>query len=163
MQLINFILPSLKANLTHGHISASDLLPTIEKYNGSEGYYCLFDLEPRDSFQGYRGFHSPALGYYVLDFDSSEDMELAKADCLTAIEKLALEPGTYKAFFSGGKGFHLYIREEFFNLPPSENTAKHFERIVNQIGKDLNLSTLDDGIYQANRKFRIPNSRPPLS
>lgn len=161
MQLINFILPSLKANLTHGHISASDLLPTIEKYNGSEGYYCLFDLEPRDSFQGYRGFHSPALGYYVLDFDSSEDMELAKADCLTAIEKLHLEPGTYKAFFSGGKGFHLYIREEFFNLPPSENTAKHFERIVNQIGKDLNLSTLDDGIYQANRKFRIPNSRHP--
>jgi len=161
MNLINFILPSLKANLTHGHISASDLLPTIEKYNGSEGYYCLFDLEPRDSFQGYRGFHSPALGYYVLDFDSSEDMELAKADCLTAIEKLHLEPGTYKAFFSGGKGFHLYIRDEFFTLPPSENTAKHFERIVNQIGKDLNLSTLDDGIYQANRKFRIPNSRHP--
>ena len=161
MQLINFILPSLKANLTHGHISASDLLPTIEKYNGSEGYYCLFDLEPRDSFQGYRGFHAPALGYYVLDFDSSDDMELAKADCLTAIEKLALEPGTFKAFFSGGKGFHLYIRQEFFNLPPSEHTAKQFERIVSQIGKDLNLSTLDDGIYQANRKFRIPNSRHP--
>ena len=161
MTLINFILPSLRANLTHGHISASELLPTIEKYNGSEGYYCLFDLEPRDSFQGYRGFHAPALGYYVLDFDSSEDMELAKADCLTAIEKLDLEPGTYKAFFSGGKGFHLYIRQEFFNLPPSEHTAKQFERIVSQIGKDLNLSTLDDGIYQANRKFRIPNSRHP--
>lgn len=161
MKLINFILPSLKAQLSGGHIDAEALLAKIQGYSGPEGYYCLFDLEPRDTFTGYRGYHAPALGYFVLDFDHSEDMELAKADCKTAIKELRLEPSTYKVFFSGGKGFHLYIRHEFFSIAPSDSTAKQFERIANQIGKDLNLSTLDDGIYQANRKFRLPNSKHP--
>lgn len=161
MKLINFILPSLKAQLSVGHIEASDLLSIIQKYSGPEGYYCLFDLEPRDSFQGYRGFHTPALGYYVLDFDSSDDMELARRDCLRAIEALHLEPGSFKAFFSGGKGFHLYIRHEFFHITPSDRTAKDFETLAVSIAKAHDLPTLDDSIYQANRKFRIPNSKHP--
>jgi putative DNA primase/helicase len=161
MKLINFILPSLTAQLSKGHIDADTLLPSIQNHNGSEGYYCLFDLEPRDSFQGYRGFHAPALGYYVLDFDSSDDMELARRDCLRAIDTLCLEPGSFKAYFSGSKGFHLYIRHEFFPITPSDHTAKDFERLVVQIAKAHDLPTLDDGIYQANRKFRIPGSRHP--
>lgn len=160
-QLINFILPTLNATLNKGHINAEDLPIKVKAFSGSEGYYCLFDLEPRDSFQGYRGYHQPALGYYVLDFDSSEDIELAKQDCLTTIEKLKLEPNTFKIYFSGGKGFHLYIRKEFFPINSSDTTAKEFASIAYQIAKDLNLSTLDDGIYQANRKFRLPNSRHP--
>jgi phage/plasmid-associated DNA primase len=161
MKLINFILPSLKAQLSVGHIEADALLSIIQKYSGPEGYYCLFDLEPRDSFQGYRGFHTPALGYYVLDFDSSDDMELARRDCLRAIEALHLEPGSFKAFFSGGKGFHLYIRHEFFHITPSDRTAKDFETLAVSIAKAHDLPTLDDSIYQANRKFRIPNSKHP--
>jgi predicted P-loop ATPase len=161
MKLINFILPSLKAQLSVGHIEASDLLSIIQKYSGPEGYYCLFDLEPRDSFQGYRGFHTPALGYYVLDFDSSSDMDLARRDCLTTIEKLSLPKDTYKVYFSGGKGFHLYIRQEFFSITPSDRTAKDFENLAVSIAKSYDLPTLDDSIYQANRKFRIPNSKHP--
>jgi putative DNA primase/helicase len=161
MKLINFILPSLKAQLSVGHIEASDLLSIIQKYSGPEGYYCLFDLEPRDSFQGYRGYHTPALGYYVLDFDSSSDMDLARRDCLTTIEKLSLPKDTYKVYFSGGKGFHLYIRQEFFSITPSDRTAKDFENLAVSIAKSYDLPTLDDSIYQANRKFRIPNSKHP--
>jgi len=161
MKLINFILPSLTTTLSKGHINAEELQTKIQNFHGSEGYYCLFDLEPRDSFQGYRGFHSPALGYFVLDFDSSDNIGLAQHDCLEAVRKLALEPGTFKVYFSGGKGFHLYIRQEFFPITPSDSTAKEFERVANQIGKALNLPTLDDGIYQANRKFRLPNSLHP--
>jgi phage/plasmid-associated DNA primase len=158
MQLINFVLPSLSSTLNGGHINASDLQTKILTYGKREGYYCLFDLEPRDSFKEYRGIHAPALGYFVFDFDSSEDISNAKADLETVIKALHLEPDTYKVFFSGNKGFHLYIRHEFFSIDPSERTAKNFERIACDLGKALNLETLDDSIYQANRKFRIPNS-----
>ena len=161
MKLINFILPSLTATLSKGHINAEDLSQKLQAFSGSEGYYCLFDLEPRDSFQGYRGFHQPALGYYVLDFDSSSDLDAARSDCANAITQLKLEPGTFKIFFSGSKGFHLYIRQEFFHITPSDHTAKDFERLAVEIAKAHQLPTLDDSIYQANRKFRLPNSRHP--
>lgn len=161
MTLKNYIVPSLNSPLSKGHIQASDLLSKIQNYNGPEAYYCLFDLEPRDSFQGYRGFHTPALGYYVLDFDSSEDLNLARADCLATITALGLEQDTFKLFFSGSKGFHLYIRQEFFALDPSETTAKDFERLIVQFATSNNISTLDDTIYSANHKFRLPNSRHP--
>lgn len=161
MQLINFILPSLTSTLTKGHINASELEQKIQTFKGSEGYYCLFDLEPRENFQGYRGFHAPALGYYVLDFDCSDNIDTARKDCTRAIEALSLEPHSYKVYFSGSKGFHLYIRQEFFPITPSQTTAKEFERIAVQIAKAHDLPTLDDSIYQANRKFRLPNSRHP--
>ena len=159
MQLINFVLPSLHSSLTGGHLNANELQAKIKSFNKGEGYYCLFDLEPRDSFKEYRGIQSPALGYFVLDFDSSEDMDLAKNDCLTVISSLHLQPDTFKVFFSGNKGFHLYIRQEFFNIPANDRTAKSFEAIATELGKRFNLNTLDDSIYQANRKFRIPNSQ----
>lgn len=159
MQLINFILPSLHSSLSGGHLNATQLQTKIQSFSKGEGYYCLFDLEPRDSFKEYRGIQSPALGYFVLDFDSSEDMDLAKNDCLTVIKALDLQPDTFKVFFSGNKGFHLYIRQEFFNIPANDRTAKSFESVATELGKRFNLNTLDDSIYQANRKFRIPNSQ----
>lgn len=159
MQLINFILPSLHSSLSGGHLNATQLQTKIQSFSKGEGYYCLFDLEPRDSFKEYRGIQSPALGYFVLDFDSSEDMDLAKYDCVTVIKALDLQPDTFKVFFSGNKGFHLYIRQEFFNIPISDRTAKSFEAVATELGKRFSLDTLDDSIYQANRKFRIPNSQ----
>ena len=161
MKLNNYILPSISAQLNRGHIDADSLLPSIEKHNGSEGYHSLFDLEPRDTFKEYRGYHAPALGYYVFDFDCSEDIDHARRDCLKAIEAMQLEPGSFKAYFSGSKGFHLYVRQEFFPITPSDHTAKDFERLVVSIAKAHDLPTLDDSIYQANRKLRMPNSRHP--
>lgn len=161
MKLINFILPSLTATLSKGHINAEDLPERIKAFNGSEGYYCLFDLEPRDTLQGYRGYHAPALGYYVLDFDSSDNLDNARNDCLRAIDALKLTEDSYKVYFSGSKGFHLYIRQEFFPITPSDHTAKDFERLAVEIAKAHDLPTLDDSIYQANRKFRLPNSKHP--
>jgi|694.fasta_scaffold97754_3 phage/plasmid-associated DNA primase len=161
MKLNNYILPSISAQLNRGHIDADSLLPSIEKHNGSEGYHSLFDLEPRDTFKEYRGYHAPALGYYVFDFDCSENIDNARRDCLKAIEAMQLEPGSFKAYFSGSKGFHLYIRHEFFPITPSDHTAKDFERLVVSIAKAHDLPTLDDSIYQANRKLRMPNSRHP--
>jgi putative DNA primase/helicase len=161
MKLINYIVPTLNTPLTKGHVDADQLQDKIQNFSGSEGYYCLFDLEPRDTFKQYQGCLQPALGYYVFDFDSSSDVELARLDCLTTIQKLGLESGTYKIFFSGSKGFHLYVRQEFFPLTPSQTVAKDFERIALEIAKAHSLGTLDDSIYQANRKMRIPNSRHP--
>jgi len=161
MKLINYIVPTLNTPLTKGHVDADQLQDKIQNFSGSEGYYCLFDLEPRDTFKQYQGCLQPALGYYVFDFDSSSDVELARLDCLTTIQKLGLESGTFKIFFSGSKGFHLYVRQEFFSLTPSQTVAKDFERIALEIAKAHDLPTLDDSIYQANRKMRIPNSRHP--
>jgi P4 family phage/plasmid primase-like protien len=155
-QLFNFILPSIQSTLKVTPIPASDLLAKIKQHKG-EGYHMLFDLEKRDDYKSYQGEVSPALGWFPLDFDASV-LEDAQRDVLKAYEKLHLSPDFARIYFSGCKGFHLYIRKEFFNC---EESVRAYRDIASGWKQSIELPTLDISIIQANRKFRLPNSRHP--
>ena len=159
MSLYNFIHPDIYRHLYEGHVRADELASIFKNWSPQKpGYYCIFDLEKRQDFKGYQGMQYPALGWIPLDFDDSKNPDNALLDAKRTIELLKLEPHTYKLFSSGSKGYHLYIRHEYFKCLPSETYAKQIGSIIKRIGKELTLSTLDDGIYTAAHKFRIPGS-----
>lgn len=154
----NFIATSTFTPLTAGHILSENLLEEIKKVQGVEAYHGIFDLEPKQTFKGYAGLHRPALGFYYFDFDDNlSGGELAKKDVKDFIEYFELKENEYQIFFSGSKGFHIYLPEGFLGF-------KHDKDLPNKIKKLLeNLSskfaTIDKGIYNSARKFRAPFSK----
>lgn len=158
MQFYNFIVPSISSPLTLGHISAEKLYENIKNHSGSEAYHSLFDLENRDDFKSYQGVVRPALGFFVLDFDSL-NLEDARKDVIKLVTELKLQQAWF--FFSGSKGFHLYINASFFQVPENKEAVRRYQDITSLLKSRYNLTTLDDGIVQANRKFRLPNSKHP--
>lgn len=90
------------------------------------------------------------------DFDSADNLELAKEDARTLCGRLVkvygLDSSTIALFFSGKKGFQVEVnfKDELFNPTQVKN-------ICLNIGEGL--STLDRQIYNANRILRLPLSR----
>ena len=90
------------------------------------------------------------------DFDSVDNLELAKEDartlCLRLVKIYGLDSSTVALFFSGKKGFQVEVnfKDELFNPTQVKN-------ICLNIGDGL--STLDRQIYNANRILRLPLSK----
>jgi phage/plasmid-associated DNA primase len=160
MEFYNFFLPKVSTPLDRGILPASELHSKIQSHDGSEAYHSMFDMEKRPDYRGYQGIARPAMGWFVLDFDAL-NLEEAALELLKVWNNLKLTEFFALIFFSGSKGFHLYIREEFFQVPHDLETVKRYQAVTSKIKKDFNLKTLDDGIVQANRKFRAPMSKHP--
>lgn len=154
----NYVVHALQAALDHGHVDADNLLSILKARAGNEGYHSLFDMEARENYGSYKGRARPAMGWFALDFDA-DDPDLARKDVLNLIHMLGLEEDYARVFFSGSKGFHLYIREEWFGVPHDENCSVQYRKLVMALKNKYDLKTLDAGIIQDNRKFRIPNSK----
>jgi len=174
MELRNYIVPSVDSYLSSGHISSSDLFDIINNHDGSEAYHSLFDMEPRKDFKGYEGPHYPASGWVVIDIDFGEKLEsgsydiekniiLSKEVVLNIWNSLELEEEWARIFFSGTKGFHVYIRADYFGITePSETASKTLKHIITQLARRFKFK-FDTGIYHPGRKFRLPGSVNPKS
>jgi P4 family phage/plasmid primase-like protien len=166
--LKNFVVPSLNTPLSKHHIEATELLAKIKHHDDSEAYHCLFDLEPRDDYKGYDGLHYPASGWVIIDIDFNEpsvNENITKSLVVVkkVIHSLELSESFARVFFSGNKGFHVYIRAEFFNInTPTKTCAKEIKEIVKTLAKKFNFP-YDSSVYHANRKFRLPSSLNPKS
>jgi len=92
----------------------------------------------------------------VFDFDSKDDLELARKDALTLVQRLReqfhIQPKNIELYFSGQKGFTVKLQVSKLLTP---NQVAHLA--LNILGKDL--KTLDKGLYNASRILRIPNTR----
>lgn len=158
MQWNNYLVPSVKTPLTKNHLAASELLQAIDKMAGSEGYHNLFDVEPRDTYEGYKGKNRPVLGFFWLDFDGPK----AKSDVtklVTTLKDKGVLDTNIKIYFSGNKGFHVALDERLFNIPHDEKCADKYKEIALEFKNKLGLESLDSAIVQGNRKFRAPNSK----
>ena len=167
----NYILPSVSRKLDHGHINAKELLQKIKNHDGSEAYHSVFDMEKRPSFTGYRGPHQLAMGWFVLDFDSSKipghetlyNIDDAREELKKVWSHWQLSEAYARIFFSGQKGFHLYIREELFNIAKDSSTAHKYAQLTSNLKAELDLKTIDEGLMGANHKIRMPRSIHPRS
>lgn len=175
MELKNYIVPSVLSHLTkENHILASRLIEEINMHSGAEAYHALFDMEPRDDFKAYEGLHYPASGWVIIDIDFDYKLENGKYDVAKNIEaagsvvlniwkSLKLSEDFARIFFSGSKGFHVYIRAEYFGVTEaSTDCSKHLKRIITALSKEFNFK-FDTSVYHANRKFRLPSSVNPKS
>lgn len=90
------------------------------------------------------------------DFDSADNLDMAKEDARTLCARLVkiydMDPANVALFFSGKKGFQVEInfKDELFSPAQVKN-------ICLNIGSGL--ETLDRQIYNANRILRLPLSK----
>lgn len=129
-----------------------DYYTSINHYN--ENHYKEF--QTTKSVLGIKDVQTDVLAF---DFDSKDDLNKARQDALTLIQrlkeifKLKQPPQIY---FSGQKGFTIVLKMDKF-LPP----FKVGHLALNILGQ--NLSTLDPSLYNASRILRVPNTRHQTS
>ena len=156
-QWSNFLVYSFKSFLTEGHLKSEDLIKTMPQALGRESYHGIFDLEPRQTFKEYSGKHRPALGFYRFDFDDNiTGGEAARLDVVKFIEWLELRESQYIVFYSGSKGFHIYLPEELLGFSHDERLPEKIKKLLENLS--LIFNTIDKGIYNSARKFRAPFS-----
>jgi hypothetical protein len=73
---------------------------------------------------------------------------------------LGLIDENFEIYFSGFKGFHLFIPNEVFNITEGRtDLVSIYKQIAQSLKKDLDLPTLDIGsIYSKRRMMRLPFS-----
>jgi len=161
---VNFLVKSKFAKNTEGIVDSSKLLSTIKQHDGSEAYMCAFDCSSEEllledgkkTFKGYTGVVRPALGLVSLDFDS-EKLEESARDVKNFINFTGIK--NYFVAFSGSKGFHLSIPLNSFGFDVSANLPKQLRGVAHELKKSY--PTLDTSVFNANRKFRVLNSKHP--
>lgn len=99
--------------------------------------------------------------YVFLDFDDSENLQNSLEDARKAFMKLCeigVNENLINIYFSGGKGFHIALSAELFGgIEPGNDLPERVKRFAVDIFS--NLKSFDDSIYNANRFFRLPNSK----
>lgn len=147
----NYVVHSKFSPNTEGHLPACDLKEAILGSDGRESYHNMFDLEPRQDFKDYKGKAKPALGLLLFDFDGE--------DALTQVRGFVelLGASDIYVWFSGSKGFHVGVPEEYLGLSHDESLPKKLAYLARELKKKF--SCLDSAIYNPNRKFRVPGSR----
>lgn len=155
-ELYNIIIPSIFSKLKGDLIPRDKMIEAMRAHKG-EGYSFIFDMEKREDYKGYQGAAAPCAGWFVIDIDSA-DLEQARSDALKVWEIMGLNESFARVFFSGKKGFHIYIRQEYFT---NARTIQDYKKVISDLKKTI--PTLDTSIYHANGKFRLPNSLHPKS
>jgi len=103
------------------------------------------------TFTQYEGIASPALNCVSFDFDA-EDPADAMEDVKRFVEWIDVDD--IAIFFSGSKGFHVMIPFNYFPLEANEHLPNQLKDLAKYLKNSF--KTLDDSIYNYNRKFRAP-------
>lgn len=93
--------------------------------------------------------------YLVFDFDSRSDLSLALSDVNSLGAALDKIGALYQIWFSGGKGYHLYVPTSQFGFEPTSD-----EGILKRMAEAMagSYSTFDKSVYNKTRIFRYPNT-----
>lgn len=132
--------------------------PIREAQNNTGLYKTAFYYSSKDPYDSY------IYGDFFMDFDSEDDVELAKEDLLYAVWFFHLKLGfnlpmeAFHIYFSGMKGFHLMIPATYFGYQPSMKLDEYFKWVANEVNYRSPNKTLDLGIYERRRLFRLDNS-----
>jgi len=101
--------------------------------------------------------------YFDLDKNDKYGFDYAKEDCNKLIHYFTmnfdLPKECIRTFFSGNKGFHVYINPEILGVQPHSKIAYVFKRIALYLKSLLELKTLDTkSIYSITRQMRLTDS-----
>jgi DNA primase catalytic subunit len=108
------------------------------------------------------------IGNLYLDFDVTDidtDFEHIQTDAVRALAALkaifGIKRESVQIYFSGNKGIHFVIPAEVIGVQPHAELNMIFKLIANDMNKLTKHHTIDTGIYDKVRLFRIPNSVHP--
>lgn len=129
---------------------------------GSDMYYCTYIFDQQARGEGTK-YYSPL--YFDLDGDIRSDegfeaLRLAVLSLTTNLcTELRLRREAIKFYFSGGKGFHLFISPRVLQLKPHEKLNMIFKVFVQYMkNRTEHGELIDTKIYDNKRLIRMPNS-----
>lgn len=97
-----------------------------------------------------------------LKFKSDNDYQKVKRDLLHVVTALNITysvPMEYiRVYFSGNKGFHVLVDPEIFGIEPGPSLNELYRAVAHDLKKITMFKTVDTGIYDRVRLFRLPNS-----
>jgi hypothetical protein len=93
--------------------------------------------------------------YLIFDLDSHERLENALEDTVRLCAGLDKIKAAYHVYFSGAKGFHVYIPSCQFGFQPTSDDGI-LKRMAEFLGS--RFKSFDPSIYNKTRIFRYPNS-----
>ena len=108
--------------------------------------------------------------YFPIDIDLAKDLPRAKE--LTALfletinQKYDVDLRCLRIYFSGSKGFHVFIPSILFDVSPHTTLEKKYRILAKQLFSDhpiMEAGAIDFSIYCRNRFFRVSNSLHPKS
>ncbi|MGV8123122.1 MAG: DnaB-like helicase C-terminal domain-containing protein [Candidatus Xenobiia bacterium LiM19] len=115
-------------------------------------------VEKTKSVKGYSGFAYS--DWFPVDIDSSNLEEALKAarDFLMKIGlTFEVELRSLPIFFSGAKGFHVYLPSKMMGITPSKNIAQAYKKFAELLLTPWEIK-YDPCIYDITRLFRITNT-----
>ena len=152
-------------------VTVEDILS--KDFEGEEGYSSLFAFEEseitfhKSEHKTFAAYAGKVYGkWIVLDIDSSEPLESLTRKIVPLLDDLELFGVPYHLFFSGNKGFHLYMHKKWFLYPEDlDGRFNEVSRIfAHHIAKTYDLEhEIDLSIYDKVRIFRIPYSVHPVT
>lgn len=122
-----------------------------EEHQNTDVYASAYRYETEDIRQ------SKQTGPLYFDLDG----KFAQAD-LKSLREFLISQGcpaeSIQILYSGSKGFHLEVPFEVLGLEPRKDLNKVYEAVVKEIKTNIIAPSIDTGIYDAVRLWRLPNS-----
>ncbi len=112
-------------------------------------------------YPSHDAYESPILASLALDFDSKDDLDLARQEALRTIDyflSIGISQDAIKINFTGKKGFHIYINRRVFDARPHPQQEAVWRIFAKKLKRNLGLTTLDTAIYDRRRMLRLVNS-----
>lgn len=140
---------------------ATDSLSGTDVYKTYFRYPQTFvdHVRKNKSVSNYKGF--AYADYFPIDIDVKGDLQEALdklRDLVTTLEvRHDVNVNELWYFFSGSKGFHLYIPSVMFGAVPSTDIAVYYKRFAQDLLKPMGLA-YDSTIYDIVRLWRVPNT-----
>lgn len=119
----------------------------VEKTNKETG-----EVYKRD--RGIEGIEDVVTNIVGFDFDSGNDIEIAKRDTITTVQRLiqhGIPEDDILVSFSGGKGFSVVVNHD------QDLTPEQHRKIAEGLAGDL--ATFDTTLYNASRIFRVDGTK----
>jgi KaiC/GvpD/RAD55 family RecA-like ATPase len=154
--------------LTKGVADKGKLIPSNEIFNNIEDdgdyyasayYYTDKHVTEFSKSGSVRGIKDVTTNKIWFDFDQAEDPafpQLEAQELVRRLEKYGIHKSNIEIYFSGNKGFHLFVTLNKYITPDQV-----FSLCVTKFGQGL--KSLDTAVYDPSRIIRVPGTRHPKS
>jgi len=127
-----------------------------------EEFKRYFDRNIKDGKRSVRGYSGWAYAdFFPIDIDCSDDLGKAHDITKTFLARIGheyeVDITALPIFFSGAKGFHIYLPAKLINITPSPCISQVFKKFAELLLKPWQIE-YDSAIYDLVRIFRIENT-----
>ncbi len=148
---------------TRNHITTKDQVNTFRfKYHNTGVYTTIYSYDNKDQNEAnlwapfYLDFDKDQLSIEEDAFEEVRDDTLLAIRYLNAILNIPIE--YISIYYSGQKGIHLIVNPLVFMIEPCKELNAMYKLLAEDINAIAKANTIDIGLYDNKRMFRLPHS-----